>query len=159
MSHTSKISSIKIVDITAFEQAVNDLVKQGMKIEMHHNVLPVAYYANQEGLNTPAHTVLKIEGAAYDVALYDVGQGQYELRTDFWAGSVRKALGANAAYCKSIDGSTKEGVEELEQAQLGQLYQRYAYNATMNTVAQQGGSVEESVDADGSIQLVIRNAA
>ena len=160
MSHTSKISSIKIVDLGAFNQAVNDLQAQGLQIEVRHNEVPKAYYDNQEGLNTPAHTVLKIAGVPYDVALYESDvKGQYELRTDFFMGAVADALGADQAYISTIDTSTEEGREEVEQAQLGKLYQRYAYNAVMNTVAMQGGSVEEHVGADGEIQLVIRNAA
>ena len=58
-----------------------------------------------------------------------------------------------------FQASGEDWQEEVEQAQLGKLYQRYAYNAVMNTVAMQGGSVEEHVGADGEIQLVIRNAA
>ena len=102
----------------------------------------------------------KIAGVPYDVALYESDvKGQYELRTDFFMGAVAEALGADQAYISTIDTSTEEGREEVEQAQLGKLYQRYAYNAVMNTVAMQGGSVEEPVGADGEIQLVIRNAA
>lgn len=159
MSHTSSISTIKIVDLAAFDQAINDLRAEGLNITVVENAVPKAYYQNQSGMDTPAKKVLKIEGAAYDVALYETGHGQHELRTDFWGGSVARALGADQSYVATIDRTTDEGREEAQMAQLGKLYQRYSRNAVMNTVVMSGGSCTEEIMPDGSIQLVVRQAA
>lgn len=158
MSHTSTISAIKIVDIAALMTAVQELNGMGKNITVLQNVVPKGYSRGQEGMNESAEYVLQIEGADYDVGLYNIGNGQHEARTDFFMGSVARVLGADEAYVKSIDISTVEGREEAEMAQLGLLYQLYAVNATKNTVVNSGGSFEEVIQQDGSIQLTCRAA-
>lgn len=155
MSHTSTISSIKIIDILAFNQAVEQLQQEGVGITVVHNEVPHGYFPDQAGMNEVALQVLKIDGADHDVALYDIGNGQHELRTDFYGGTVQNKLGARADAIAKIDTSTTEGCEEVEQARLGRLYQLYALNAISNTTARTGGSIQQELLADGSIQLVI----
>ena len=160
MSHTSTISAVKITDINALRAAVNDLNAQGVSCRLVENKVPVSNTTGrQAGMSEPAEFCLEIDNASYDIGIYNIGNGQHECRTDFWNGSVEAALGADASYVNSIDGSTPEGREEREMARLGLLYTRYEYHAVNSAVAIQGGSVEETVLEDGSIQLVCRAAA
>jgi len=159
MSHTSSISAIKIVDINALKQAVQDLNGMGITVTLVENKKPVAYSHDQPGMSEVAPYCLEIKEATYDVGIYDIGAGQFEARTDFYNGSVAAALGADRNAMNAIDRSTAEGKAEMEYAQLGKLYQRYSINATKNQAARQGGNIQEIVQADGSVQLVITGMA
>lgn len=161
MSHTSRITAVKITDLKAFEKAVQDLRKEGLQIEVLHNQVPRAYFDNQDGMDTPAKQLLRVAGCKYDIALYEIEgeRGKHELRTDFYDSNIAKLLGADRQYLKTIDRNTDEGREEYQQGQLGKLYQRYAYHATVAAAMSHGGQIDEVMMPDGTIQLTIKQAA
>ena len=146
MSHTTAIPSVVISDIAALQQAIHELSAEGVNCELLENAMPRAYYDKQDGMGQAPY-VIKLNNAAYDVGLYDNGQGGYEARTDFYGKTVERELGAVAA-----------GVEDREQARMGKLFQRYAVCAAENHAALNGYSSTRDQKADGSIQLVL-NAA
>lgn len=144
MSHTTSISSVRIMSISALRAAVEELRSNGMSIQMSTNKAPRAYYSNQAGMGVAPY-VIELPGASYDIGVYPAADGEgYELRTDFFGGTVEKVLGAKAS-CK----------EATDQAKLGRLYQMYAVRATEEQAANDGYQVERSLAADGSIQLLV----
>lgn len=141
MSHTSTIKSIAIVDIEALRAAVNELAKTGMKISLQEGGKPRAYFQDQQGMGN-ADFVIKLDSAKYDIGVYKNDAGTYELRTDFWSGSVENILGAQAS-----------AEDKREQAKLGKLYQMYGVHATLRQARKKGYSATRSVAKDGTIQL------
>lgn len=146
MSHTTTIKSVVISDKNALRAAVEELKSHGVRCELLENVKPRAYYSNQANMGV-APLVIHLADAAYDVGLYDSGDGTYEARTDFYGGSVKRVLGVD----------TKNKAEQ-EQAQLGKLYQYYGVCAAENQAAMQGFSTSRSTKADGTVQLVLTAA-
>ena len=147
MSHTTSIKGIKIVDIRALESAINELAKGGMKISLQKGGTPRAYYQNQSGMGQ-ADYVVKLPDAAYDIGLYKQDDGSYEPRTDFFAGSVEKLLGAKASK-----------PENRDQARLGKLLQLYGIHAATEKAKKQGYTVRRQEGKDGEIKLVIAGFA
>jgi len=60
MSHTSTISAIKIVDINAFNQAVQNLRDQGLKIEVLHKQVAQADSRVPAAMRQPALLTLRM---------------------------------------------------------------------------------------------------
>lgn len=135
MSHTAKITAIKITDIVALRSAVEDMNKMGIRCQLVENQAPRAFYQQQEGLGV-APFVLKLDGAKYDVGFYPETQNgvmAYEARTDFYQGSVEKVLGVS-------DGT--------DQGKLGKLFNLYSANAVINTAIRKGYRYMRSVNKD-----------
>ena len=147
MSHTTAITAVVISDVNALQAAINELASEGVKCSLLENCKPRAYSSGQEGMGTAPY-VVKLNDATYDVGLYDNGDGGFEARTDFWNGSVEKVLGVET----NVN-------EEREQARLGKLFQRYAVCATENHAALNGYSTTRSQKEDGTLQLVMTQAA
>jgi len=144
MSHTTSISSLRITSISALRAAVEELRSNGMSIQMKANATPRAYSANQVGMGAAPY-VIELPGASYDLGVYPAADGNgFEIRTDFWGGSVEKVLGAKPTSTATAT-----------QAKLGRLYQMYVLTATEEQAAEQGMQVERSVEADGTIQLLV----
>ena len=147
MSHTTKISGIKIPNIAALESAIEELALKGIKITLTPDASPRSYYSGfgqeQEGMGKAAY-VIGLADAKYDIGLYDDGNGGYEARTDFWAGSVEKVLGAQAS-----------AKEYQDQAKMGKLFQAYAVHATIATARMQGKSIRRVTQEDGTEQLIV----
>ena len=123
MSHTARISAIKITDIAALRLAVQDLQKMGVVCSLVENDTPRAYYNNQEGMGRAPY-VLKLDGAKYDIGFYNEADVKvYEPRTDFFGGSVENILGV------------KDGTD---QGRLGKLFNLYSANAVINTAIRKG---------------------
>lgn len=141
MSHTTTIDAIAIVDIEALKAAVAELAQAGMKISLQTGGKPRAYFPDQKGMGEAAY-VIKLADAKYDIGVYKGEKGAYELRTDFWAGSVEKVLGAPAS-----------SAEKRDQARLGKLYQMYGVHAATRQARKQGYPVRRAVAADGTIKL------
>lgn len=144
MSHTTAVKSIAITSITALRAAVEELSQKGIRISMVENEVPRAYFANQQGMGK-ADFVLKLADAKYDIGLYKQDNGSFEARTDFWGQSVENVLGAKAT-----------ADQYAEQAKMGQLFQAYAVNATMEQARREGKMVQRRTDAaTGKVQLVV----
>ncbi len=152
MSHTTKLKSVIIQDVSALVQAIADLKAEGVDCSLGRNVSPSMYYANQ---HPPCDYVLHLPkaqayGRQYDVGFEKQEDGTYAPIFDEYASAVAKEIGAGAA-CPMP--TTPEG---RAQHQIGRFFQHYAKNAAMNVAAQQGMSVESSyVDNDGVVQLVL----
>lgn len=144
MSHTTELTDIVFTDVEALKVAVAELKRQGIKCTLKQNATPRAYYANQQGLGQ-ADYVLELADSPYDVGFYkDAKLKALVARTDLFAGSVARVLGAPAT-----------GKETPQQAALGKLYHAYAVAATTRQAAKQGYSVRKIVKADGTVQLVM----
>lgn len=141
MSHTSKISSIKIQSIPALRKALLELNKQGVKCTLEENASPRAYSVNQAGLGK-ADYVIRLPDARFDVGLYKDEKGCYEARTDFFLGSVEKVLG--------VAPSSKQAAE---QAKLGKLFQRYSLCAAEESARSKGLMCRRIEKANGLVQL------
>lgn len=147
MSHTTTIKAIAIVDVEALRAAVAELAQSGMKISLQDGGTPRAYFNNQKGMGA-ADFVIKLGDAPYDIGVYKNEAGTYELRTDFWGGSVERVLGAQAS-----------SAEKRDQAKLGKLYQMYGVHATLRQARKQGYSARRHVAADGTIKVELEVSA
>lgn len=146
MSHTSTISAVKILSVSALRAAVDELNASGVRCSLTEGGKPRAYYDNQQGLGE-ADFVLQLPGANYDVGLYKSEDGSYEARTDFWGGSVAACLGAAPSK-----------PENAEQAKLGRLFQLYAIHATTEQAVRKGLTVRRTAGENGKIKLVLTGA-
>lgn len=147
MSHTSSISAIKIVSVSALRAAVTELASQGIKCSLIENAVPRAYFTNQTGMGK-ADFVLKLDAAKYDIGLYKQDDGSYEARTDFYGGTVEAVLGGKAT-----------NAERTDQAKLGKLFQAYGLHVTMDEARRKGLSCKRVVKEDGTIRLVLTGAS
>ena len=143
MSHTSTVNSIAINDITALNSAISELKSRGVNCELLENAKPRAYYSNQEGMGTAPY-VVRLTDAKYDIGLYETSTKEYEVRTDFFGGSVENVLGVSAT-----------DDEDRAQARLGKLYQAYGTHAAINQAVRQGYNVTRQDKENGEVQLII----
>lgn len=138
MSHTVTVSDVEIINIAALKAAVNELKQKGVPCELLENVVPRAYYQNQQGMNTAAEFVLRSESIPYDVGFYKTqnakGKTVYEPRTDTFMGHVRRLYG-NA------------------QSDLGKVTQLYSVHAVTQQAVRQGYRVQRKEQQDGTITL------
>lgn len=143
MSHTSAIKSIKIQSISALRAAIEELSSQGVRANLIENATPRAYYNDQQGMGV-APFVIQLPQAKYDIGVYPTSDGGYEMRTDFFGGSVAKEVGVVA--CSS---------ETSEQAKLGKIFQYYALNAAEEQARNQGLMTQRVTGDEGAIELVL----
>lgn len=143
MSHTSKVSGIKITNIEALTAAIADLNQQGIKCSLIANTKPRAFYDNQDGMGH-ADYVIRLDQASYDIGLYKQAEGSYEPRTDFWAGSVERILGVKAADPKKTD-----------QAKLGKLFQTYGLCAAEEEARMRGLNCQRVPGENGAVKLLV----
>lgn len=146
MSHTSTVKSIRIQSVSALRAAVAELATKGIRCSLVENAVPRAYYPNQQGLGQ-ADFVLKLDDCKYDIGLYKTADGSYEARTDFFAGSVEKVIGAPAS-CP----------ESAEQARMGKLFQAYGVHAAMEAARKKGHMVSRRDMPDGKVKLEVTGA-
>ncbi|ALT58022.1 hypothetical protein FDG94_gp029 [Pseudomonas phage SM1] len=122
-----------------------ELRASGMNIDIATDAVPRAYFQNQQGMGKAPY-VIRLHDAKYDVGVYALPDGSgYELRTDFWGGSVERVVGAKASSS-----------ETTEQAKLGRIFQAYALNAAEQHAHQQGMTTTRSVGQDGAIELLVQ---
>lgn len=142
MSHVTTIDELVFSDTEALKAAVAALQKGGIKCSLRANHVPRAYYAGQL---PQADQVLCLDDANYDIGFYhDAQKKGMVAKTDFYAGSVQKVLGA-----KIKDG------ESVAQANMGKLYHAYAVEAAKRQAIRQGYQVRTVNKPDGSVQLVM----
>ena len=146
MSHTSRISAIKIASVSALRAAIAELNSVGVKCALVENETPRAFFPNQEGMGK-ADFIVRLTDAPYDIGLYKQADGTYEARTDFWGGHVEKCVGGKA---------TKP--ENADQAKMGRLFQLYGVHAATETAKRKGLSVRRINDASGKIKLEVTGA-
>lgn len=145
MSHTTKISGVKIKDIDALQKAVADLKAKGIDCDLVQNAQPRMYYGSQHG---KCDYVLKLNKGDYDVGFDKDKDGAYVPVYDEHMNKVGKHIGAT---CPMPD--TKEG---RAQHQIGQLMQGYAKHAAINQAQREGYMVTNSqIDQNGSVVLTI----
>lgn len=135
------------MDIKALSSAIAELAKGGIKIALVKDATPRAYFKDQAGMGK-ADYVVQLSDAQYDIGLYRQEDGSYEPRTDFFAGSVERVLGAKASK-----------PENREQAKLGKLFQMYGIHAATAKAKKQGYSVRRQTGKDGEIKLVLAGFA
>ena len=143
MSHTSSIKSIKIQSISALHAAVAELREKGLNVEMVADAKPRASFADQGGMGQAPY-VIKLNDAKYDIGVYQSEGGGYELRTDFWNGSVESVVGAPAS-CP----------ETREQAKMGRVFQHYAICAAEEQARNQGLQYTRETAENGDMVLAI----
>lgn len=147
MSHTTTVSDILFVSVSAIKGAVRELKKQGINCDLLENTVPRAYSPHQAGMSEPAPFVVQLHDARYDVGLYPVQDGNgYEARTDLYMNSVGNVLGVHAP----------EGTPPARAA-MGKLYHAYAVQAVQEQAAMEGFTISASqTDENGNtvLQLV-----
>lgn len=144
MSHTTKVTGVQIMNITALQLAVANLIASGAKISLVADAKPRAYFQQQDGMTENASYVIKVEGAnSFDVGLYLVN-GCYEPRFDVHGGTIAAQLGA------------KEVTDRKDPRwAIGKLLQEYQIATIMQASANNGNMVERRVAQDGNVNLVI----
>lgn len=151
MSHTTTLKSVVIRDVQAVEQAVAELAKQGISIELLRDAVPRMYYPNQLQKDTgkaTADLVLRLNDGRYDVALVKQEDGTYLPVFDTWAGHVSNKLGAACPLPGTPEGNIQHAI--------GKFGQEYARFAATNAAVSQGYTVESSyMDDKGNYQLAV----
>lgn len=149
MSHTTTIGTILFADVDALRAAIHELKQEGVNCDLLETVRGVklearAYYGGQAGMENP-DMVIKMNDGPYDVGLYQTEDNKgMEARADFWGGHIERQLGAKA----------QKG-EDINQARMGKLYQKYAIHAATRKAVQQGYTVNRVNQSDGTVQLRI----
>lgn len=147
MSHTTSIKAVKIQDIDALRAAIAEMNQSGMRLALETGGKPRAYSVNQAGMGE-ADYVIRVPEATYDIGLYKQEDGSFEARTDFWGGSIERALGGKAT-----------NAERREQAKLGKLFQMYGVHVAMIQARRKGLSVRRMTNAEtGKITLELTGA-
>jgi hypothetical protein len=144
MSHTTTVSSIKLVSKTAIEGAIKDLKGLGINVDLLENAKPRAFYSNQQGMGQ-ADMVIQLHDSKYDIGLYRQEDNSYEARADFFAGEIAKVLGTPRSSNDVPD----------EQANMGKFFQAYSRRAVMDQALSQGYAVTETMNSDGSLVLTL----
>lgn len=122
--------------------AIEELQSQGVRANLIENATPRAYYNDQAGLGLAPY-VIQLPQARYDIGVYQDGDG-YEMRTDFYGGSVAKEVGVVACSAATA-----------EQAKLGKIFQYYALNAAEEQARNQGLMTQRVTGNEGAIELVL----
>ena len=121
MSHWSKIK-FQIKSITALTKACEE-----MKCELVKGVNARGY----GGRTIAPDYTIKVPNAEYDIAVTKLTDDTFELKTDFWGGSVEKIMG------KGLDG----------------LKQCYSVNNAQIEAEKLGHSVHRELMENGNVKL------
>lgn len=160
MSHTSKISRVRIMDLSHLQGAIAELKREGIPVEMTTGGTPRAYYDNQQGLGPAEHVIHLGGGCPYDIGVYKADDGRgYELRSDLFMGHVATVVGVDPTpFLKGTE--TRDEREQIEgQAAMGRIYQRYALVASEREAARQGHTTQRIEGQNGGMQLKVGLAA
>jgi len=125
-----------MVDEAALVAALADLGFAGDQVERHPEPQPLYGY---QGDQRPEHAHVIIRRRWIGHASNDIG-------------FVRGPDGVFTAIISEYDR------RRFDDAWLIRLRQRYAYHATVQTLAQQGFAITEEHEADGRIHLVLRRS-
>ena len=134
MSHNVVVNNIKITDLVALEQAVNELKQAGSNISIAYNCRYRGYDTRQSIDNMPV--VIKLHDAPWDIGFGKDEQGNYNPVFDPYKGYVQKEVGyyAGELDSKSCDVNSPS-------IHLGRLIQHYTACKIEREVAMQGHSV------------------
>jgi hypothetical protein len=145
MSHTTKISTIKFVDIDALTKTTDELQKMGIKCSLVKDQVPRMYYSNQHGA---CKYVLKLNDCQYDIGFdYDEASKGYVPVFDDWQNKIADILGCK---CKTTNN------EEKLSSSISKLIQIYSKHAIINEAQNNGYTVEDVMyDENGVMQLVV----
>lgn len=144
MSHVTTIKTVPIKDISALTKAVANLQAKGVKCELIQNAKPRVHGADSA---PKCEYVLKLDGP-YDVGFKLQKDGSYSTVMDTYQNHVGKRIGASCPLPSTQEGRT--------QHQMGQLFQEYTKEATINAAITSGYMVESATtDAEGNVHLTL----
>lgn len=144
MSHTSRLTGIKINSVQALYAAAKGLRERGVNCEILQNAQPRMYFRDQHG---KCDYVLYLKNGRYDVG-FQKEDNSYTPVLDHYQNHVSNQIGAHCPM-----PNTREG---KEQHTIGMFYQEYAKAAAIESAELQGYSVEECfLDNEENIQLTI----
>lgn len=145
MSHTTKLKSVEIKDVSALFSAVGDLKAAGIRCDLVQNAKPRMYYNDQHG---QCAYVLKLHDSQYDVGFDLQKDGTYAPVFDEWGNYVGGQIGAACPMPNTQEGRAQHAI--------GKFLQSYAKHAAINAAVAQGYMVEGTeVDADGNVHLML----
>lgn len=149
MSHTTKLTGIKIVDIEALKDAIAHLKNEGVNISLKENTKPRMYYRSQEYV---VDYVISIPDSAYDIGLEKQADGSYAPIYDAFNGEVRNQVGA--PY--HVVGETVEEQKTLDMSKIVDLYGVYAAKNQLESEGYIYGSSVTYNSSDNSYTLEVR---
>ena len=147
MSHTTRLKSVVIRDVTALRQAAAELKNMGVSCALEENQAPRMYSVAQAN---ECAFVLRLQNGEYDVGFEKQKDGTYVPVFDEFMGYVANEIGAGDS-CPMPN--TPEG---KAQHQIGKFFQQYSKHAAINVAVMQGYTVESALtEKDGTINLVL----
>lgn len=143
MSHVTVLQGVKINDEAAIMQAVNELKRQGVNIDIKRNAKPRVHGRDQAPV---CDYVLTLPDCQYDVGLQKNAEtGNFDVVLDTYLNQVGSQLGATCPMPTEY--------ERRAQHQMGRFGQEYTRFATRNEASRQGYTfVGEMRDQHGNYQ-------
>lgn len=149
MSHNVTVSDIKINDITALQEAINELSKSGVKISLLRDAQYRGFSASQSG-NYPF--VIRLDDSPYDIALAKQPDGTYAPVFDPWAGHVQRQVGvSNIKDCELIKACDVRD----PRVSIGRLMQTYGVVKAEREAALKGLATQRVQGDKGQVSLVV----
>jgi hypothetical protein len=147
VSHNVVIDNVKIANLTAFEIAVNELIKEGANIRLNKSRNT---FRTWEGQPNKCDMVLELPGEQFDIGLVKQPDGSYSPVFDHMLDANRSGIS-----CK-LDRS--DSYKDRDRGTIGRLMQRYAVCAVEHEMAIQGNSTSRSTADNGEIEVLVEYA-
>lgn len=144
MSHNVTFDGVKIEDIDALRDAINELAKDGVKISLNES----GTFRTWPGQPNKADYTIQLADSNHDVGLIKQPDGTYLPVFDPYGGGVARSLGAEAQFCPVNDGGAARN--------LGKLVQTYATCKAEREAASMGLMTTRNYDkASGKVMLTV----
>lgn len=144
MSHTTRISQVRINDAEALRLAVQDLQSKGIKVSFHENA-PCRIW----GRSVTCPYVVRNDAGRFDVGFEKAEDGVgYTPVFDYHGGELYHVLGQGREIAKSP--------EDQRLSNIGKLMQAYTLQALQVEAYKQGGMVSFQEAANNSYVMVVR---
>ncbi len=140
MSHNTAVKDVKINDINALSQAIQNLAQRGVNIGLQQNAHYRGYNSSMSGVRP---WVITLPNAPYDIALVDAGDGSYSMELDTWNDHIARQVGAARGAVALTDKAHSK-----EQIAVGQIMQEYVACKLYNEAAARGHTVTRSYDPE-----------
>lgn len=148
MSHTTKLKSIAIRDISALRSAVAEIKASGVECELVEKQTPRMYSPQQEKDLGVCDYVLRLPNSRYDVGFEKQQDGSYIPVFDDWNNQVGSQIGAACPMPGTKEGNAQHAI--------GRFMQSYLKHATTNIARAKGQMVQSChVNPNGEIKLVL----